>query len=104
MAAPESAKPSLKGAVLDGLAKDKSLSLECNLIGLRYEEAKQELDRYLDSCRVKGFKRVRIIHGLGSGALKRMTAEYCKTHSFIDRFEMAGEGEGGAGATVVYLK
>lgn len=104
VAAPESAKPSLKGAVLDGLAKDKSLSLECNLIGLRYEEAKQELDRYLDSCRVKGFKRVRIIHGLGSGALKRMTAEYCKTHSFIDRFETAGEGEGGAGATVVYLK
>ena len=91
-------------AVPLGVAKDKSLSLECNLIGLRYEEAKQELDRYLDSCRVKGFKRVRIIHGLGSGALKRMTAEYCKTHSFIDRFEMAGEGEGGAGATVVYLK
>ena len=104
IAAPESAKPSLKGAVLDGLAKDKSLSLECNLIGLRYDEAKQELDRYLDSCRVKGFKRVRIIHGLGSGALKRMTAEYCKTHSFVERFEMAGEAEGGAGATVVYLK
>lgn len=104
IAAPESAKPSLKGAVLDGLAKDKSLSLECNLIGMRYDEAKQELDRYLDSCRVKGFKRVRIIHGLGSGALSRMTAEYCKSHSFVERFEMAGEGEGGAGATVVYLK
>lgn len=102
--APKRIESSFRGAGLDGLAKEKGLSLECNLIGLRYDEARQALDAYLDKCRVKGFKRVRIIHGLGSGALKRMTAEYAASHSFVDHLEMAGEGEGGAGASVLVLK
>ena len=86
------------------MSTSKGLPLECNLIGLRYEEASRELDHYLDSCRLKGYKKVRIIHGLGSGALKRMTIDYCKKHSFIDRCEPASEYEGGAGASIVYLK
>ena len=64
-----------------------------------------ELDRYLDRCRLKGYKRVRVIHGLGSGALRRATHEYLKAHgSFVERYELGGEYEGGGGATVVYLK
>ncbi len=83
----------------------KGLPLEVNLIGMRAEEAKIELDHYLDACRLKGYKRVRVIHGLGSGALRRMTHEYLKAHSsFVDKFELGGEYEGGSGATVVYLK
>jgi len=82
----------------------KGLPLEVNLIGLRVAEAMAELDRYLDRCRLKGYKRVRVIHGLGSGALRKATHEYCKSHSFIDKYELAGEYEGGGGATVVYLK
>ena len=83
----------------------KSLPMELNIIGLRVDEALVEIDRYLDQCRLKSFKRVRIIHGLGSGALRRATHEYLKSHSkFVDRFELGGEYEGGGGATVVYLK
>lgn len=101
---PKVEKKQLSGRVLDSLSTSKGLPLECNLIGLRYEEASRELDHYLDSCRLKGYKKVRIIHGLGSGALKRMTIDYCKKHSFIDRCEPASEYEGGAGASIVYLK
>lgn len=99
----KSEQESLKGAVVDVVGKS-GLSLECNLIGLHYDEAKEELAHYLDACRVKNYKRVRIIHGLGSGALKRMTAEYCKNAKFVESIEPAGEAEGGAGATVVHLR
>lgn len=102
---PKKERKQVSGRVLDSLATSKGLSLECNLIGKRYDEANRELDHYLDSCRLKGYKRVRIIHGLGSGALKRMTFEYAKNHSsFIDHLEPAGEYEGGAGASIIYLK
>ena len=83
----------------------KSLPMEVNLIGMRVDEALSELDHYLDQCRLKSFKRVRVIHGMGSGALRRATHEYLKAHSkFVDKFELAGEYEGGGGATIVYLK
>ncbi|MCR5348297.1 MAG: Smr/MutS family protein [Bacilli bacterium] len=84
---------------------EQGLSLEIVLIGMREAEAMAELDKYLDRCRLKGFKRVRVIHGLGSGILRRATHAYLKAHSsFVDRFELGGEFEGGGGATVVYLK
>lgn len=90
---------------IDDLGKGPSLPLECNLIGMRVDEAKQALASYLDACRVKGYKRVRIIHGFGSGALRKMVREYLtKRSDFVERFESAGEYEGAGGATVVYLK
>lgn len=102
--APEDKKEAISGALLD-LVGGGSLPLEINLIGMRYDEAKEELSHYLDQCRLKGFKRVRVIHGFGSGALRKMTAEYLKANSrFVEKFEAAGEFEGGSGATVVYLK
>lgn len=88
---------------IDSLGKD-SLSLECNIIGMRFNEAKNVLEDYLDKCRVKGFKRVRIIHGFGSGVLRNLTQNYCKSATFVEKFENAGEYEGGSGATIVYLK
>lgn len=98
----EEKKPSITN--IDALP-GQSLSLELNIIGMRVDEAMVALDRYLDRCRLKGFKRVRIIHGLGSGALRKATHEYCKSHpKFIEKCELGGEFEGGGGATVVYLK
>lgn len=102
--APKEKQEAISGALLD-LVGGGSLPLEVNLIGLHVDEAKEELSHYLDQCRLKGFKRVRVIHGFGSGALRKMTQDYLKANSrFVDRFEAAGEFEGGAGATVVYLK
>jgi DNA mismatch repair protein MutS2 len=60
---------------------------------------------YLDRCRIKGYKRVRIIHGLGSGALRSAVQTYLKKHpEFVESYETGGEYEGGGGATIVHLK
>ncbi|MCR5491406.1 MAG: endonuclease MutS2 [Bacilli bacterium] len=105
IAEPEDKIVPMKGALVDKVGTGPSLSLELNLIGMRVDEALLEIDHYLDQCRLKGFKRVRIIHGFGSGALRKATENYLKTHKqFVQSFEMAGEYEGGGGATVVYLK
>lgn len=81
------------------------VSMELNIIGLHIDEALPTLERYLDSCRLAKHSRVRIIHGLGSGALRNMVQSYCKKHSeFVASFEDAGQYEGGLGATIIYLK
>ena len=101
---PERKKTPLQGNVLDKIGSS-SLSLELNLIGKRVDEALFDLDKYLDQCRIKGFKRVKIIHGFGSGALRNAVHEYLRKHSsFVASFELGGEYEGGGGATVVHLK
>ena len=103
--APEEKKVKMKGSVLDSVGSGPSVGLELNIIGLHVDEALPEIDRYLDQCRRKGFERVRIIHGYGSGALRKATHEYLKSHaSFVKKYELGGEFEGGSGATVVYLK
>ncbi len=90
---------------LDELALQKKTPLELNLIGQHVDEARLNLDKYLDDCRYKGLKRVRIIHGWGSGALRRLVQEYCLAHKdFIARVEGADGSEGGGGASIVYLK
>jgi DNA mismatch repair protein MutS2 len=101
---PEEKPVAMTGVQLDDLAKQKSLPLELNLIGEHVEEAMSDLDKYLDTCRLKGFKRVRIIHGWGSGALREAVRDYLGGKSWIDHYESAGEYEGGGGATIVYLK
>ena len=102
---PEEKQEAMSGVMLDAISEMKGLPLEVNLIGLHADEAKMELESYLDKCRQKGFKRVRIIHGYGSGTLRKITQEYCKTHAnWITSFEAAGEQEGGSGATIVHLK
>ena len=84
---------------------EESLPLELNILGYRAEEGKEAIINYLDRCRVKGYKRVRIIHGFGTGALRKVTTEYLSSHKeFVEKFEPAGPGEGGGGATIVYLK
>lgn len=97
-------KKKIQNVFVDDKIMSKSVGLELNIIGKRYEEAKVELEKYLDTCRIKKLKQVRIIHGLGTGALKRMTHEYLKSANFIDSFRLGNEYEGGMGATIVILK
>ncbi len=101
---PVAKKVPMKGNVLDKVG-DSSLSLQLNLIGMHVDEALDSLDRYLDKCRLKGFKRVKIVHGFGSGALRNAVHSYLREHpNFVESFELGGEYEGGGGATVVHLK
>ena len=78
----------------------KSVPLELNLIGMRTDEGRERLMMYLDNCRYKHMAKVRIIHGFGSGALRKMV------HAYLDKqndltYHLADGYEGGGGATVV---
>jgi DNA mismatch repair protein MutS2 len=79
------------------------LSLVLDLRGQRADEAVAELGRYLDQALLKGFERVEIIHGRGSGALRREVHSYLKNFPAAASFVLAGEDEGGDGKTIVDL-
>ena len=77
---------------------------ELNLIGRTTDDARDEVDKFLDEAYLQGFAHVRIIHGHGTGALRRAVAELLRQHPHVEGFSQAPENQGGAGATVVELK
>jgi DNA mismatch repair protein MutS2 len=81
-----------------------SLEAELNLIGQTTDEARDRVDRFLDEAFLQGHSHIRIIHGHGTGALRRAVADLLRTHPHVARFDLAPENQGGAGATVVELK
>ncbi len=76
---------------------------EIRLIGLRAAEALERLGRFLDRAQTLGLPSVRIVHGIGTGALKRAVAEYLGASSYCTRFADADPAQGGAGVTVAEL-
>ena len=81
-----------------------AVDAEINLIGRTTDDARDEVDRFLDEAFLQGHSHVRIIHGHGTGALRRAVAELLRHHPHVARFDLAPENQGGAGATVVELK
>jgi DNA mismatch repair protein MutS2 len=75
-----------------------------NLLGLRVDEARAEVERLIDRAGVKGFHQVTIIHGLGTGALRSAVTELLKDHPLIAAYRTGEPAEGGAGVTVAELK
>lgn len=95
-----------------GLPKGVSVSLkeqpaigsELNVIGKTVNEATDDADKFLDAAFLDNHDRVRIVHGMGMGALKRAIADLLSGHPHVAKFYLAAPGEGGNGATVVELK
>jgi len=81
----------------------EELPLELNLLGARVEEAVSRTEKYLDDAFLAGAPRVRIVHGKGTGALRRAITELLRAHPLVERFSLAEASEGGSGATVVEL-
>ena len=77
---------------------------EINVIGQRAEEAREIVDKFLDSATMASVDRVRIVHGFGMGVLRKVIAELLATNPHVEKFYPASPSEGGAGATVVELK
>ena len=77
-----------------------NVGLELNIIGMRRDEAKEALIKYLDNCKIKNIKQVRIIHGFGNGILRKMVHEYLSTLKGV-KYRLGDINEGGGGATVV---
>ena len=95
-----------------GLPKGVSVSLneepaigsELNIIGKTVDEATRAADKFLDAAYLDNHDRLRIVHGVGMGALKRAIADLLSSHPHVSKFYPADPGEGGQGATIVELK
>ena len=77
---------------------------EINVIGKRAEEARDEVDKFLDSASMASVDRVRIVHGHGMGILRKVIGELLATNPHVEKYYPATPAEGGTGATVVELK
>jgi DNA mismatch repair protein MutS2 len=80
------------------------VSMECNVIGMRVEEALPVVEKYIDDCLLRNLKSVRIVHGHGTGALRKAIWARLNNHGSVEELRLGGQGEGGGGATVVTLK
>jgi DNA mismatch repair protein MutS2 len=89
---------------INKIDKTKSVGLELNVIGLRVEEALSRVKGYLDDVLLANYKTVRIIHGLGTGALRRAIHEFLKGESYVDSYHLGSMEQGGLGATIVKIK
>jgi DNA mismatch repair protein MutS2 len=79
-------------------------AMELNLIGRTTDEAVDAADKFLDAAYLNGLARLRIIHGHGTGALRRAIADFLRSHPHVETFAPAPPDQGGAGATIVELK
>jgi DNA mismatch repair protein MutS2 len=77
---------------------------ELNVIGQTTDEAVDAVDKFLDEASLASLSQVRIVHGHGTGALRRAIAELLNGHPHVARFLAASPDQGGAGATVVELR
>ena len=75
-----------------------------DLRGQRADEALTELEAFLDRTALEGADAVYVIHGHGTGALRKAVREYLATSPYVERFRAGGKGEGGDGVSVVSLK
>jgi DNA mismatch repair protein MutS2 len=77
---------------------------ELNLIGNNVDEALTRLEKFLDDALVTESRTLRIIHGYGTGQLRRAVGDFLKTHPIVATFGPAPENQGAGGATIVELK
>lgn len=85
-------------------AADEPAASELKLIGLTQEEARDELERFLDRALIGGVKRIRVVHGHGSGTLRRMVREFLSRHPAVVSFAHPPQFRGGTGATEADLE
>lgn len=91
------------------LSRDKAretsaVATEINVIGRNVEEATDEVERFLDQAFLEGLPRIRIVHGVGMGILRKALRAYLTRHPQVERVSEPPHNEGGAGATIVELR
>lgn len=84
--------------------KAKTIKSEIDLRGLTGEEARMELEKYIDDAAISNIGTIRIIHGLGTGVLKKMVYDLLKKHPRVKSQRLGGYYEGGAGVTIAELQ
>ena len=85
-------------------SRNQSISPELNLLGMTTDEALSELDKYLDDARMSHLSSVRIVHGKGTGALRKAVHNYLRKQKWVKKYRLGDFGEGDAGVTIVQLQ
>ena len=85
------------------MSKSLSVRPEINLLGKTVDEAVAELDKYLDDALLSHLNTVRVVHGKGTGALRKGIHEYLRRQKHVKAYHLAEFGEGDAGVTIVEL-
>lgn len=99
---PEAARAEPTGEDVSVVLQSRANTLD--LRGMRADEALGELEAFLDRTALEGADAVFVIHGHGTGALRKVVREYLATSPYVARFRPGGTGEGGDGVSVVALK
>lgn len=86
------------------MSKSSSVGIEINLLGKTVDEAIAELDKYLDDAYLAHIPSVRIVHGKGTGALRKGVHNYLRKVKYVSSFRLGEFGEGDAGVTIVEFK
>ena len=81
-----------------------AVGIEINLLGKTTDEAITELDKYLDDAYMAHLPSVRIVHGKGTGALRKAVHQYLRKQKHVKSFRLGEFGEGDAGVTIVTFK
>ena len=97
--APAPVKPRHTGTSTDA----PDISAELNLIGQRVDDAIDESDKFLDRALLEGKEAVRIIHGFGTGTLRKAIREHLRRHPAVKSWRPGADDEGGDGATIAVL-
>ncbi|MCB2294142.1 endonuclease MutS2 [Clostridium algoriphilum] len=82
----------------------RSVSTSVDLRGMDSQEAIYTVDKYLDEACLGGLKEATIIHGKGTGVLRKTITDMLKRHGHVKTYRLGNYGEGGSGVTVVELK
>lgn len=85
-------------------SKAKDIETEIKLLGMTVQEAIVTLEKYLDDAYLAGLTSVRVVHGKGSGQLRKGVQEYLRKNPHVSSFRLGMYGEGDSGVTIVELK
>lgn len=101
---PQTKVKKVKKASLKKTTVKKTGTYEINVIGKRYEEAMSLVDKFLDDALVLGYPHVRVVHGMGTGALRNGIRRMLEKNKHVVSYRDGGPNEGGLGATLVYFE
>ncbi|HLZ50297.1 MAG TPA: Smr/MutS family protein [Candidatus Acidoferrum sp.] len=100
----QAAQASSRNVTVTAQPGEGTASGEINVIGMRVEEATERVDKYLDEAALANQTRVRIIHGHGTGALRKGLATFLSKHPLVQRHGPEADDRGGKAITVVELR